>query len=69
MANGVLIVVNEDTNEMLTMPLDNVTVSAEDYAGILADDDSYAGTITIGFSKTTDRYNAIRATPTYDDNL
>lgn len=68
MAYGVLVVENDATKELLTMPLANVTVTAADYAKILAGS-AIDGTIAMTFSKSTDRYNAIKAELTYDDNI
>lgn len=65
MAKGVLIVENTATKELLTMCMENVTVSAADYAGIVAGGTGYTGAITLTFSKSDDRYNAVKATPAY----
>jgi len=67
MVKGVMVVINEDTNEMLTMAMDNVTVDATEYAAIAAGGDDCTGSIAVTFSKSSDRYNRVKATPTYTE--
>lgn len=68
MANGVMVVTNPVNGEMMTMPMDNVEIAAEDYA-LLATTGTMIGIVVVNFTKSDDRYNAIRAIPTYASGL